>query len=212
MERLSRAGPVAGILVLVGLAGVFAQQSDSRPPVTHIREFYTDYNFVCCMSTKAERARLADFLDQDLLPENIDSHRHQEVFRRMKRILGRIHVVDPEMAITPGGPWARLEFLFRADRYEVKDIRRTDRGAAVDVEVLTLKPEEILRFIKSYDAAAEQDETLPEMAVNSTNTPNQDAVFTKEVHVWHPRLGRWMKLDSHFTFLKEKNSCRQAET
>ena len=204
MKRLSRAGPLVGILVLAGVAGVFAKQSDSRPPVTHIREFYTDYNFVCCLSTKAERARLAGYLEQDLLPEDIDSLRHNAVFRRMKRILERINVVDSRMAITPGGPWTRLEFLFRADMYEVKEIRRTSQGAAVDVEILTLKPEEILRFIKRYDAAAEQDETLPEMAVKNPHTPNQNAVFTKEVHVWHPRQGRWMKLDSHFTFLKEK--------
>jgi hypothetical protein len=191
-----------GALLLIGLAAALAAQSESRPPMTQIREFYTDYNFVCCLSTKAERARLAGYLDQDSLPEDIDSLRHNAVFQRMKRIQGRIFVVDPEMAKAPGEPWKRLEYVFRADRYGVKEIRRIPEGAAVDVEVLTLKPEEILRFIKSYDAAAKADETLPEAAFKST--PNQDAVITKEVHVWHPRQGRWMKLDSHYTFLKDK--------
>ncbi len=202
MKPLSRMGLVAGMLALAGMAAVFAVQSKGRPPIKHIREFYVDYNFVCCLSTKAERARLAGYLEQDSLPEDIDSRRHQAVFRSMKRILGRIYVVDPEMAMTPGGPWARLEFLFRADRYDVKDIRRTQQGAAVDVEVMTLKPEEILRFIKGYEAAAEKDEVLPETALESA--PGPDAGFTKEVHVWHPRQGRWMKLDSHYTYLIDK--------
>ena len=205
MSKLgSRRSLVLGGILFLGLAAILAAQSESRPPITQIREFYTDYNFVCCLSTKAERARLAGYLDQNSLPEDIDSLRHNAVFQKMKRILEHIFVMDPEMARSPGGPWFRLEYVFRADRYGVKEIRRTQEGAAVDVEVMTLKPEEVLRFIKSYDTAVEKGEASPEAALNSLRSSNKEAVFSKEVHVWHPRQGRWMKLDSHFTFLKDK--------
>ncbi len=190
-----------GALLLMGIAAAPSAQTESGPPLTQIEEFYTDYNFVCCLSTKAERARLAGYLDQDSLPEDMDSQRNKAVFRRMKRILERIYVVDPNMVKAPGGPWTRLEYVFRADQYGVKKIRRTPEGAAVDVEVTTLKPEEILRFIQSYEAAVEREETLPEAVLKSA--PGLGGNISKEVHVWHPRQGRWMKLDSHYTFLKD---------
>lgn len=190
-----------GALLLIGLAAALAAQSESRPPLTQIEDFYTDYNFVCCLSTKAERACLAGYLDQDSLPEEMDSQRNKAVFRRMKRILERVFVVDPDMVKAPGGPWTRLEYVFRADQYGVKEIRRTPEGAAVDVEVATLKPEEILRFIQSFEAAVEREETLPEAVLESVPGPGGN--ISKEVHVWHPRQGRWMKLDSHYTFLKD---------
>ncbi len=203
MCRSSRFVAAMGGLLILLVFGIRGQESHPpRPPQSQIEDFYADYNFICSLSTREERARLAAHLDEGDLPQHITNRRMIEVFHRMRRILEQIHLMDPEMVKPPKRPWNRLEHLFRADAYEVSHLRMTIDGSAVEVKVYTLEPEEVMHFIQEYENTVEGDRKPdPEECLAS---PGRAAVITQEVHLWRPWGGKWKKLDSHFTFLEHR--------
>jgi hypothetical protein len=203
MQRFNRFLMVTGGMLYLLVFGIWGQNSQKdRPPQSQIEEFYADYNFICFLSTREERARLAAHLDVGDLPPDITNLRMRAVFHRMRRILERIHVLDPEMVKPPRMPWNRLEHLYRADGYEVSQFRLTNDGAAVGVKVYHLEPEEIMHFIQEYEKTNEGDrQPDPGEWLASSG---RAAVLTQEIHLWRPVGGKWKKLDSHFTFLEHK--------
>ncbi len=203
MQRLIRLLPLWGGLIFWLAAGVWGQGSQKlRPPQSQIEEFYADYNFICSLSTRQERARLAAHLDGDDPPPDMTDRRLIEIFHRMRRIQESIHVQDPEMVKPLGKPWRRLEHLFQADGYEVSRLSLTDDGAAVEVRVYHLEPEQVMHFIREFEQTIEAErQPDPEEWLASQG---RAADLAKEVHLWKPWRGKWMKLDSHFTFLEHK--------
>ena len=89
-----------------------------------ILAFYRDYNFVCSFTTPAERVRLAACLDDGVLPKELDSQRHHEVFSRMKRLIHQVLILDPDMVIPSGAGKNLQKLVFSQELFEVQDFRR----------------------------------------------------------------------------------------
>lgn len=192
----------AVLVFCLGLVVGMLNGWEDPPPLSHIEEFYSDYNFVCSLTTSGERTRLAACLKTHRLPEDLDTERLREVFRRMQRVSERIHVVDPEMLAPQDRSWDPLKQLFRSELFDVKSMRTTKDGVAVTLATHAVEPQEVLRFIQDYEDPPEgweypsQNELLNRMARGN--------IRTREIHLWQVKGGRWMKLDSHFTFLDRK--------
>jgi hypothetical protein len=175
---------------------------EDPPPLSHIEEFYADFNTVCSLTTSGERGRLVPCLETYRLPEDLDTERLREVFRLMKRVSQRIHVVDPEMLAPKHRSWDPVKQLFRAQFFEIKGLRNTGNGAAVTVATHVLEPEKVLRFIQEYEDPPQGWE-FPSMA-ELLNRVGSGVTRSQEIHIWQVKGGRWVKLDSHFTFLDIK--------
>lgn len=193
---------MAGTAVLFSLAWGGMQTEGDLPPLSQIEEFYSDYNFICSLTTIGERTSLAAGLKTYTLPKDIDSPRLREVFERMIRVSQRVHVVDLEMLAPRDRSWDPMKQLFRSEFFDVVSMRNTKDGVAVTIATHVIEPQEVLRFIQDYEDPPEgwrypsQDELLNRLArVN---------IRTREIHLWQVKSGRWMKLDSHFTFLDLK--------
>jgi hypothetical protein len=178
-------------------------RDDKTASIQQIDQFYEDLNFIGSLTTKAERARLAGFLARPHFEPDLKNERQRKVFERMLRVRERVMVVDPEMVKSPADePWTPWRNLFRTDLVIIKKLRRTAEGAAVDVESYDLSPEPVLRFIREFEQAPD-DWALPSVD-ELLSRLGRGTVRSQEVHVWKKRGGRWLKLDSHFTFLNVK--------
>jgi len=194
-------GPAA-LAAVFCLAWGGMQTTEDPPPLSQIEEFYSDYNFISSLTTIGERASLAAGLKTYTFPDEMDGERLREVFKRMIRVSQRVHVVDPEMLAPQDRSWDPLQRLFRSEFFDVKGMRTTKDGVAVTVATHAVEPQEVLHFIQDYEDPPEgweypdADELLKRLARGN--------VRSKEIHLWQTKGGRWMKLDSHFTYLDEK--------
>ena len=192
----------AVLVLCLGLVAGMLNGGEDPPPLSQIEEFYSDYNFISSLTTIGERTSLAAGLKKYTLPKDMDSRRFREVFERMIRVSQRVHVVDPEMLAPQDRSWDPMKQLFRSEFFDVMSMRTTKDGVAVTVATHAVEPQEVLRFIQDYEDPPEgwrypsHDELLNRLArVN---------IRTREIHLWQVKGGRWMKLDSHFTFLDLK--------
>ncbi len=192
----------AALAALLGLAFWGMQTEEDPPPLTQIEDFYSDYNFVSSLTTIGERTSLAAGLKTYTLPEDMDSKRLREVFQRMIRVSQRIHVVDRGMLHPRDRSWDPLKQLFRAQFFDVQTMRTTKDGVAVSVTTHAVEPQEVLRFIQVYEDPPEgwkhpsEEELLARLGRGN--------IRSREIHLWQVKGGRWMKLDSHFTYLDQK--------
>jgi len=193
---------LAGMAIVLGLVGGEMNAREDPPPLSHIEEFYSDYNFVSSLTTSGERTRLAAGLKTNTLPKGMDSERLREVFMRMVRVSQRIHVIDPEMLAPQYRSWDPLKQFFRSEFFNVKSMRTTKDGVAVTVATHAVEPQEVLRFIQEYEHPPEGWKFPPMNELLSR--VGQGVIRSQEIHLWQVMFDRWMKLDSHFTFLNEK--------
>jgi hypothetical protein len=194
---------LAAVGLLIGSQQGGDIQEDRASSVAQVDQFYEDLNFIGSLTTKDERTRLAGYLTRPHTEPVLKNDRQRQVFRRMQRVRDCVLVVDPEMVKNPvKEAWTPLRNLFRTDLVVIKKLRRTTEGAAVDVVSYDLSPEPVLRFIREFEEAPENwafpsaEELLARLG--------RGMVRSQEVHLWKKRGGRWMKLDSHFTFLDLK--------
>jgi hypothetical protein len=192
----------AVLVLCLGLVAGMLNAGEDPPPLSQIEEFYSDYNFISSLTSIGERTSLAAGLKTYTLPKDMDSRRFREVFERMIRVSQRVHVVDPEMLAPQDRSWDPMKQLFRSEFFDVMSMRTTKDGVAVTIATHAVEPQEVLRFIQDYEDPPEgwrypsQDELLNRLArVN---------IRTREIHLWQVKGGRWMKLDSHFTYLDLK--------
>jgi hypothetical protein len=176
---------------------------DKATSIRQIDQFYEDLNFIGSLTTKAERTRLAGYLTRPSSGPVLKNERQRQVFQRMQRVRECVLVVDPEMVKNPAdAPWTPWRNLFRTDLVIIKRLRRTAEGAAVDVVSYDLSPEPVLHFIQEFEQA--QDGWAFPSADELLARLGRGTVRAQEVHVWKKRGERWLKLDSHFTFLNLK--------
>lgn len=178
-------------------------QEDKTASIQEIDQFYADLNFIGSLSTKAERTRLSGYLARPHFTPDLKNERQQRVFERMLRVRERVLVADPEMAKNPAGEaWTPGRNLFRTDLVIIRKLRRTTEGASVEVVSYDLSPEPVLRFIREFEQAPD-DWAFPS-AEELLARLGRGIIRSQEVHLWKKRGNRWMKLDSHFTFLDGK--------
>ena len=189
--------------VLFNAALADGVQGDMTASIRKIDQFYEDLNFIGSLTTKVERSRLAGYLTRPHAEPVLENERQRKVFERMRRVRECVTVVDPEMVKNPAKEaWAPWQHLFRTDLVIIKNLRHTAEGAAVDVVAYDLRPEPILRFIQEYEQAP--DDWMFPSAEELLARLGRGIIRSQEVHLWKNRGGRWMKLDSHFTFLDLK--------
>ncbi|MGB2907192.1 MAG: hypothetical protein WBB73_08820 [Candidatus Aminicenantaceae bacterium] len=193
---------LAGMVIVLGLVVGGMNAREDSPPLSHIEEFYSDYNFVSSLTTSGERIRLAAGLKTYTLPKGMDSERLREVFKRMIRVSQRIHVVDPGMLAPQERSWDPLKQLFRSEFFDVKSMRTSKDSVAVTVTTHAVEPEQVMRFIQEYENPPKGWEFPPMNQLLSR--VGQEVIRSQEIHLWQAKFGHWMKLDSHFTFLNEK--------
>jgi hypothetical protein len=193
---------LAGVVIVLGLVVGGMNTREDSPPLSHIEEFYSDTNFISSLTTIGERTSLASGLKTYTLPEDMDSERLREVFKRMIRVSQRIHVVDPGMLAPQERSWDPLKQLFRSEYFDVKSMQTTKDGVAVTVTTHAVEPEQVLRFIQEYENPPKGWKFPPMNEL--LRRVGQEVIRTREIHLWQVKGGRWMKIDSHFTYLNEK--------
>jgi len=187
---------------LLGLFAGIDQGEDRTPQFSQIQDFYSDLNFIGSLSTRSERARLTGYLDGTDPDPRLENERLREILRRMRRVCDCILFMDPHMLKSSQKDRPLLQYLFGDDLLEVQKIRRTQEGMAVEVAAYDLDPAPVLHFIREFEEAPEGwrfpplEKLLAELAGGSARS--------REVHLWKQKNGRWMKQDSHFTFLDLK--------
>jgi len=167
-----------------------------------IQVFYRDYNFVCSFTTRSERVQMAACLDDGVLPNELNSQRHQEVFSRMKRLIQKVLILDPKMVIPSGVENNLQKLIFRQELFEVKAFRRSRDSAGVDVFAYTLEPEMVMRYISEYeDNQGETDKIPSESQILQESRSRIEQRL--ETHTWKYMNRRWVKTFNSYLFLKK---------
>lgn len=165
-----------------------------------ISEFYKDYNFVSSFSSCSEREELLSNLAQKRRPREFKSDRLEQVFHRMKKLMGRVLEYDSKMDYPkrPGG-----FYIFRSELIELKNFSRNEKDAEVKVSVYLLKPEVILRFISQYEVHGGDVEKIPsiEQRIRAADSGSAPRI---EVHKWTLTNGEWKKKGFNLIFIKDK--------
>lgn len=165
-----------------------------------ISEFYEDYNFVSSFSSCSERKELLSYFAQKRSSREFKSDRLEQVFHRMKKLMGRVLEVDSKMVYPekPGG-----FYIFRSELIEVKNFSRNDKEAEVKVSIYLLGPEVILRFISQYEVQGGDEEKIPsiEQRIRAADSGSAPRI---EVHKWILTNGGWKKKGFNLIFIKDK--------
>ena len=145
---------------------------------------------------------MAACLDDGVLPKELDSQRHQEVFSRMKRLIHKVLIPDPDMVIPSGAGKNLQKLVFRQELFEVQDFRRSQDSAGVDVFAYALESEMVMRYISEYeDNQGETDKIPSESQILQESCSRIEQ--RQETHTWKYMNGRWVKTFNNILFLKK---------
>jgi hypothetical protein len=206
MSRKSMGLMIASALVLIFFYPCLSNGSlslydfSSMPP--QIAEFYEDYNFVASFSTPAEREKLIDNFEKEILPKDIRSARCNQVFRMMKKLLSRVMRIDPEMVIFRGPHKASIKYFFNSELLETRKIERSDKKAVVEVLTYSVEPEFINRFIAQFNENAGEEDQIPSNE-DRLKTVKSKIIPKVEFHIWYFQNGTWMKAEHKNIYIKQ---------
>lgn len=206
MKRNSMSVMIASALALIftysGLSegGPYVYDFTSLPP--QIEEFYEDYNFVASFSTPAEREKIIDYFEREVLPEDIRSKRFNQVFRMMKKLYSRMLRFDPEMVIHRGPRKAYIKYFFNSELLEARKIERSDKKAVVEVLSYSVEPEFVNRFIDQFYENAGEEDKIPSDE-ERVKTVKSKIIPRVEFHIWYFQEGIWMKAEHKNVYIKQ---------
>jgi hypothetical protein len=206
MDRNSMGVMIASALVLIfsypGLSNGRPYSYDFTSIPQQIVEFYEDYNFVASFSTPAEREKLIDNFEREVLPGDIRSERFNQVFRTMKRLYSCMVRFDPDMVIYHGPRKAAIKYFFNSELLETRKIERSDKKAVVEVLSYSVEPEFINRFIDQFNESAGQEDKMPSHE-DRMNTVKSKIILRVELHIWYLQHGKWMKAEHKNIYIKQ---------
>jgi len=206
MNRNSMGVMIALALVLIfsypGLSNGSPCLYDFTSIPQQIVEFYEDYNFVASFSTPAEREKLIDNFEREVLPGDIRSERFNQVFRMMKRLYSRMMRFDPKMPIYHGSRKAAIKYFFNSELLETREIERSDKKAVVEVLSYSVEPEFVNRFIDQFNENAGDEDKIPSVG-DRVNTVKSKIIPRVEFHIWYLQDGKWMKAEHKNIYIKQ---------
>jgi hypothetical protein len=196
------ASALVSIFTYSGLSegGPYVHDFTSLPP--QIEEFYEDYNFVASFSTPAEREKIIDNFEREVLPEDIRSKRFNQVFRMMKKLYSRMLRFDPEMVIYRGPRKAYIKYFFNSELFEARKIERSDKKAVVEVLSYSVEPEFVNRFIDQFNENAGEEDKIPSDE-DRVKTVKSKIIPKVEFHIWYFQEGIWMKAEHKNIYIKQ---------
>jgi hypothetical protein len=166
-----------------------------------ISEFYEDYNFVASFSTPSERDTLIECFAQDVLPGDIRTDRMSRVFRMMKKLYSRIARIDPKMVQFVGPRRPYIKYFFHSELLDVQKIDRSDKKAVVEIQVYSVGPEFVNRYIQQYETNQDEAAKVPPDAERIESAKSRTIPKT-EFHIWHYQNGQWMKAEHKNIYIK----------
>ncbi len=163
------------LLLVLPAAGVQAEEKAIPQP---IQEYYRGYNFVCALSTEAERFRLTGLGHFGVQPQE---ERLREVRRKMGKLEQYLWKVDSAIQL-PGQRFRVFDGLQFVQR-----ISRSGRGELVlEVRVQRLSYEQNIRLIRLYELQKLSPENWEEDLTGGESSH-------LEYHRWRWAHGAWYR-------------------
>lgn len=181
-------------LFVLCLTAPVSAQPDARSE--EVSSHYDDHNLAFGLSTRAERASLAQYSSSEEVTRETGSERLGRVYSALKRVRAELLDVDPAMVIRPGTTRTETEQA-PARLIQIIEVHRVSADRMlVKVEGHVLGPQVTREFIRSYEKEG-QDPSLDEQIMRR-------GLFSRpEVHTWVRKQGRWYRKRSYMQYLSK---------